>query len=379
MVNNTDIWTPWLSATYEAYSKEIWKLSPVASAIIFILSVLGILQGAVYVVLFLLFRDHAMIKAISVELSLLIIASLLVLMGSAFLWLDSTPNMGICTARLFIPTLSVTIALSTIGGKTYRIYRIFNQTTESPDKLSTREVLKRYVAPPVLFMLLVLGLLLIEVLVLSRLAYAVRKVPLALYTATISAFIAIPLIMICFALRVYDPTHILIASVLTIPPSFMLFFLFFPRLWNAWKGAEAREASTTLSDQIQRMQDKISSKNEQKVVRMKASEGQRALITEASYDYSGYKPGSLMNVSIPKSMQVQPNTVERSSKSMREEAKTTEHAREEALMNELSSVRGELKNLKQVLKGEIASKEKLEVIIVSFMENKLEKEADEKE
>jgi len=289
---NISLWAPWVQNSYEAPNRVTFEFGETARISVFTLSAIAITLCLAVAVLLLIYRNHEMIKGISKLFSLMSILGFAITIGSANLFTSSKPSSAICSAEFWLPPLGITIALSALGAKTYRIHRIFTKTLNNP-ALLTDIYLMRIAIIPCAIMVIVLGfwqgfdpslpetvevtegntiityhvcsfnsgayftvvaLLAIEVLAITKLAYDARFAPeqfneakelgVSMYNMMMSGLVCIPLILWLEGKKDYFVLNTIIILFLILPASIAAITLFGFRLSVAVCG---------LSEQTKRM------------------------------------------------------------------------------------------------------------------------------
>mmetsp|Transcript_27748 Transcript_27748/g.48995 ORF Transcript_27748/g.48995 Transcript_27748/m.48995 type:complete len:346 (+) Transcript_27748:1193-2230(+) len=144
---NAEIWKAWTSNTYTPPTREDWEFSDSLKIGIYFVATFSLVLILTVMALFMAYRTHPVLKAISMTFSTIaLIGLLLSIIGSFFLVSDS-PTSGVCAAQLWLPTVGYSMTLSALGAKTYRIYKIFTSKIKGSQELSDQGLLKYAVVP----------------------------------------------------------------------------------------------------------------------------------------------------------------------------------------------------------------------------------------
>mmetsp|Transcript_4139 Transcript_4139/g.6097 ORF Transcript_4139/g.6097 Transcript_4139/m.6097 type:complete len:615 (+) Transcript_4139:84-1928(+) len=152
-------WNTWLSQSFITPKELTWELSESSVILMSGFTAVGLFIGAVAFGFVFLYREHKAIKGISADISLAIIALLMIFEGSSLLWLEDEPDEITCALRLYLPTMSITAALALLGAKTYRISKIFNSMVTDYEFISTGYLIKWIVFPTIFTMLVLLSII----------------------------------------------------------------------------------------------------------------------------------------------------------------------------------------------------------------------------
>jgi len=299
--NNTAVWaSQWVSNSYVAPRYENWTFDAGAKNFLAAISAIGIFVALVVVALLLCYRSHDLIKALSMNFTIITVFGLLLVILSTQLYLLEKPGKTNCTARLWLPPLGFVIGLSALGAKTYRIYRIFTKTLENSQMVTDAALIKLLIFPVLLvvtllaiqtavappgpesivvedtsanvittydvckfdttFYFVIVSVLGAIVICITKLAYDSREAPLqfneakelgmSLYTAVISGFVGVPLIAWLESQQEFTAMYVTIGVIQCIPPVVMLLFLFAVRIFDAIRGISVEEMNEKASRRI---------------------------------------------------------------------------------------------------------------------------------
>jgi len=295
---NNATWKPWVSNTYSAPTRVTWQFSNQSKAAIMTFASIGLVTCAILAVLIATYRSHPLLKSISRNFSVLSLLGFGMLIGSSLLFTVDDPNKSVCTGRLWMPPLAVALAFSSLGAKTYRIYRIFTKTIENPMLLTDCYLLQitALVVSGVLVLLIaqyidnppdaattiiedgntittyhhcrfdsswyfgIVGLLAFIVLFITKLAYDVREAPLqfnearelgmTLYTAVIAGIIGIPMIAFFESRNEFNELQVSIGLLASLPPTIMVLIMYAGRTGYAIFGVTVAEVNEAASRKI---------------------------------------------------------------------------------------------------------------------------------
>eukprot|EP00466_Bigelowiella_natans_P005619 jgi/Bigna1/138713/aug1.46_g13421 len=310
-------WRSWAQSTYEAPTRLDWTLQENSKIVVSSLSNLGIAICVIISILLVVYRDADVIRAISRAYSLLTLVGIAITIASAQLFTINAPTKSQCTAQLWIPPLGITVALSALGAKTYRIYRIFTMTLDNRSLISDF-ALFRYAASAWVMTTVALGIvqalappnpkevileenntittyrvcsfttsayfavvavLGFQVLIITKLAYDARSAPgqfneakelgLSMYTLVVSGLIGTPLISWFHSRREFDAFYTATGLLLTLPAAILIVFLYALRLAAAMFGFDFEDArsGTSTIDRTSRMANGSRSLKDQKSIR----------------------------------------------------------------------------------------------------------------
>jgi len=139
--SNEDVWYEWISNNVHI---ERQALPESFQNVLLSLSILGLIITSFFAIVTMIHRRHTMIRATSVSFSLLtIIGSMFAILDALLLALEPifSPSSATCATRIWLPMTGLTIALSAMSAKNYRIGRIFDiQTKKSRRRVSVIKI-----------------------------------------------------------------------------------------------------------------------------------------------------------------------------------------------------------------------------------------------
>uniref|UniRef100_A0A7S3YVB1 G-protein coupled receptors family 3 profile domain-containing protein n=1 Tax=Lotharella globosa TaxID=91324 RepID=A0A7S3YVB1_9EUKA len=290
--DNTATWQNWIYNSYSPPKEVIWQISSRVKLTIIAFGAIGLIVALACMLFIAAYRADRMIKSSSIMLSLFTLIGFTLVIMTSFFIIDDAPTLAVCTFQVWLPFIGSMIAISSLGAKTYRIYKIFFNTVDNVS--FTDCYLLRYIVVPTLVLILILtistivtppeptqttitdgdtitiyrhcpdasvaeyvaeALMAISVIGLAKLAYDAREAPeqfneakqlgLALYTMILASVIGVPLFQWMKSESNFDEYCLVLGLYLTLTSIITILLLYGYRFLNVIIGDYNRHSGNS--------------------------------------------------------------------------------------------------------------------------------------